>query len=363
MQLHLLPRRAVLLFLATICLALPAHVFAQAGTSGLTGVVRDPQGTPMDRVHIVVLDPATGFSRETETNNTGNYNIPGLRPGTYTVIATRDGFRTFTETAFRIEVGQIARLDVGLEIGAITEVVEVAGRAQMLQTEGATLSGVIDSQKISELPLNGRNFVQLALLVPGVNTGQPGAGRGAGGQISVVTKSGTNELHGTAYEFNRNDRLQARNFFDRNPNFVDKNGKFKPPPLNRNEFGFVLGGPVIRGKTFFFGDYQGTRQVRGSVARRTVPNAALSRGDLSSILGPQIGTDLLGRPVLRNQIYNPRTSRLITDPRTGRRGFIRQPYPNNQIPLSDFDPVALRILSSGLWPEPNAEGTRDANTG
>src|SRR5688572_33334000 len=165
---------------------------------------------------------------------------------------------------------------------SITEVVEVAGRAQMLQTEGATLSGVIYSQKITELPLNGRNFVQLALLVPGVNTGQPGAGRGggisingtrseqnsfqldgvtntnqwdagisfqpsvdsiqefrievssyaaefgrgAGGQISVVTKSGTNDLHGTAYEFNRNDRLQARNFFDRNPNFVDKNGKF-----------------------------------------------------------------------------------------------------------------------------------------
>ena len=414
-----LPASATLLLLAVVSIVLPAHVFAQAGTSGLTGVVRDPQGTAMDRVHIVVLDPATGFSRETETNNTGNYNIPGLRPGTYTVIATRDGFRTFTETAFRIEVGQIARLDVGLEIGAITEVVEVAGRAQMLQTEGATLSGVIDSQKITELPLSGRNFVQLALLVPGVNTGQPGAGRGggisingtrseqnsfqldgvtntnqwdsgisfrpsvdsiqefrievssyaaefgrgAGGQISVVTKSGTNELHGTVYEFNRNDRLQARNFFDRNPNFVDKNGKFKPPPLNRNEFGMVLGGPVIRGKTFFFGDYQGTRQVRGSVARRTVPNAAFSRGDLSSILGPQIGTDALGRPVLQNQIYNARTSRLVTDPRTGRQVFIRDPYPNNQIPLADFDPVALRILRSGLWPEPNADGTRDARTG
>jgi hypothetical protein len=373
----------------------------------------------MDRVHIVLVDPATGFSRETDTNNTGNYNIPGLRPGTYSVVATRDGFRTFTETAFRIEVGQIARLDVRLELGAVTETVEVTGRAQMLQTEGATLSGVIDSQKIAELPLNGRNFVQLALLVPGVNTGQPGAGRGggisingtrseqnsfqldgvtntnqwdsgisftpsvdgiqefrievssyaaefgrgAGGQISVVTKSGTNDLHGAVYEFNRNDALQARNFFDRNPNFVDKNGKFRPPPLNRNEFGGVLGGPVIRGRTFFFGDYQGTRETRGSVARRTVPNAALMAGDLSSILGPQIGTDLLGRPVLQNQIYNPRTSRLVTDPRTGNRVFIRDPYPNNQIPLSDIDPVALRLLRSGLWPAPNADGTRDARTG
>jgi hypothetical protein len=418
MRLRLLPASPILLFLAVLSIALPAHVFAQAGTSGLTGTVTDPSGTPMDGVQIVVVDPATGFSRETQTNNTGNYNIPGLRPGTYSVVATRDGFRTFTEPAFRVEVGQIARLDVGLEIGSVTEVVEVTGRAQMLQTEGATLSGVIDSQKIVELPLNGRNFVQLALLVPGVNTGQPGAGRGggisingtrseqnsfqldgvtntnqwdsgisfrpsvdsiqefrievssyaaefgrgAGGQISVVTKSGTNELHGTAYEFNRNDRLQARNFFDRNPNFVDSRGRFRPPPLNRNEFGAVIGGPVIRGKTFFFGDYQGTRQTRGSVARRTVPDAAFSRGDLSGILGPQIGTDALGRPVFQNQIYNPRTSRLVTDSR-GRQVFVRDPYPNNQIPLSDFDPVALKILQSGLWPAPNAEGTRDARTG
>jgi hypothetical protein len=416
---RLLPLLFIFSFIVVLSAGVPARAFAQAGTSGLTGTITDPQGNAMDRVHIVVLDPATGFSRETDTNSTGNYNIPGLRPGTYSVVATRDGFRTFTETAFRIEVGQIARLDVRLEIGAVSEVVEVAGRAQMLQTEAATLSGVIDSQKVSELPLNGRNFVQLALLVPGVNSGQPDAnrgggisingtrseqnsfqldgvtntnqwdsgisftpsvdsiqefrievnsyaaefGRGAGGQIGVVTKSGTNELHGSFYEFNRNDALQARNFFDRNPNFVDSRGRFKPPPLNRNEFGAVAGGPVIRGRTFFFGDYQGTRQTRGSVARRTVPNDAFMRGDLSSILGPQIGTDLLGRPVLQNQLYNPRTSRLMTDPRTGRQVYVRDPYPNNQIPLADFDPVARRILQSGLWPAPNADGTRDARTG
>ncbi len=150
MRLRFLPHSLALVFLAALFAAFPGHAFAQAGTSGLTGVVTDPQGTAMDRVHIVVLDPATGFSRETDTNNTGNYNVPGLRPGTYSVVATRDGFRTFTETAFRVEVGQIARLDVQMEIGSVSEVVEVAGRAQMLQTEGATLSGVIDSQKISE---------------------------------------------------------------------------------------------------------------------------------------------------------------------------------------------------------------------
>src|ERR671914_790253 len=104
MRLPPVPRRLILVIIAALLAAIPNRAYAQAGTSGLTGVVTDPSGTPMDRVHIVVLDPLTGFSRETETNNTGNYNVPGLRPGTYSVVATRDGFRTFTETAFRVAV-------------------------------------------------------------------------------------------------------------------------------------------------------------------------------------------------------------------------------------------------------------------
>lgn len=268
---------------AALFACLPASAIAQSGTAALTGTVADSSGAAMDRVRITVIDPATGFSRETESNPTGNYNIPGLRPGTYDVVATRDGFRTFTQAGFHIEVSQVARLDIRLELGSVTEVVEVTGRTQLLHTEGATLGGVIDSQKISELPLNGRNFVQLALLVPGVNTGQPGAGRGggisingtrseqnsfqldgvtntnqwdsgisfrpsvdsiqefkievsnysaefgrgAGGQISVVTKSGTNELHGNMYEFNRNDALQARNLFDRNPQLRRQKGELQ----------------------------------------------------------------------------------------------------------------------------------------
>ena len=410
------PRPLLLIALVAI---LPARSMAQSGTAGITGTVTDPSGSVIDRVQIEVVDRGTGFSRTTLTNSTGNYNIPGLRPGTYDVIATRDGFRKFTQSGFQVEVSQVARLDIRLELGALTEAVEVTGRTQLLHTEGAALGAVIDSQKVVDLPLNGRNFVQLALLVPGVNTGQPGAGRvggisingtrseqnsfqldgvtntdqwdsgisfrpsvdsiqefrievssyaaefgrGAGGQISVVTKSGTNELHGNVYEFNRNDALQARNFFDRNPNFVDNKGNFKPPPLNRNEFGGIVGGPIFRNRTFFLGDYQGTRQLRGNVGRRTVPDAAFMKGDLSAILGPQIGTDALGRPVLTNQIYDPRTSRLVTDPRTGRAVFVRDAYPNNQIPLTQFDPVAVRILSSGLWPAPNAAGTRDGRTG
>ena len=414
-----MPVRFLLPLLLTLLAILPSRSMAQSGTAGITGTVTDSSGGALDRVQIEVVDRGTGFSRTTQTNSTGNYNIPGLRPGTYDINATRDGFRKFTQTEFQIEVSQIARLDIRLDLGTLTESVEVTGQTQLLHTEGANLGAVIDSQKIVDLPLNGRNFVQLALLVPGVTTGQPGAGRGggisingtrseqnsfqldgvtntdqwdsgisfrpsvdsiqefrievssyaaefgrgAGGQISVVTKSGTNQLHGNIYAFNRNDALQARNFFDRNPNFVDSKGNFKPPPLNRNEFGGVLGGPLVRGRTFFFGDYQGSRQVRGSVGRRTVPEAAFMAGDLSAILGPQIGVDLLGRPVLRNQLYDPRTSRLVIDPRTGRAVYIRDPYPNNQIPVSHFDPVAVRILRAGLWPAPNAPGTRDSRTG
>jgi hypothetical protein len=300
-----------------------------------------PSVRPRTELVVDPGDPATGFERVTTTNSTGNYSLPGLRPASYDITVELAGFRKHNQRQFKVEVDQIARLNVRLEVGQLAEAVEVRGTTPLLQTENSTFAAVIDKQKIAELPLNGRNFVQLALLVPGVNTGQPGAGRGggisiggtrseqnsfqldgmsntaqwdsgisfrpsvdsieefkievsnysaefgrgAGGQINVVTKSGTNVFHGALYEFNRNDALQARNLFDLNPNFVDSNGRFKPPPLNRNEFGGVLGGPILRNRTLFFADYQGTRQVRGSVGRRTVPDTALRSGDFSAVLG------------------------------------------------------------------------------
>lgn len=392
---------------------------AQAGSATITGTVTDPAGQPVPGVTIVATDRGTGFERVTTTNATGNYGLPGLRPASYDITAELPGFRKHSQVDFKVEVDQAARLNIRLEVGQLTEAVEVRGTTPLLQTENSTFGAVIDRQKILELPLNGRNFVQLALLVPGVNTGQPGAGRGggisiggtrseqnsfqldgvsntdqwdsgiafrpsvesieefkievsnysaefgrgAGGQINVVTKSGTNTFHGATYEFNRNDALQARNLFDRNPNFVDSKGRFKPPPLNRNEFGGVLGGPIVRNRTLFFADYQGARQVRGSVGRRTVPDAALRNGDFSATLGRQLGTDALGRPVFANQIFDPRSSQAIVDPRTGRTVIVRNPFPGNQVPLAMFDPVAVAILRTKLWPVPNAAGTQDSRTG
>jgi hypothetical protein len=399
----------ILLFLIVV----PSTVYPQAGTGTLTGTVIDPSKAALPGVRITLRDPATGFTRETLTNVTGHYSIPGLRPGTYDVTAEVSGFRKHSQTGFRIEVDQIARLDIGLEVGNVTEVVEVKGTAQLLHTESATLGAAIDTKKIVDLPLNGRNFVQLALLVPGVNTGQPDAGRGggisiggtrseqngfqldgvsntdqwdtgisfrpsvdaieefkievnnysaefgkgAGGQINVVTKSGANAYHGVLYEFHRNDAVQARNLFQLNPNFVDKKGNFVAPPLIRNEFGAAMGGRILRDRTFFFADYQGLRQVRGGVGRRSVPDAALKSGDFSAVLGSQQGTDAAGQPVYANQIYDPVTSRLV-----GTR-FLRDAFPGNRIPLSRFDPVALKIIQQGLWPEPNVAGTRDSRTG
>jgi Carboxypeptidase regulatory-like domain/TonB-dependent Receptor Plug Domain/TonB dependent receptor len=390
--------------------------YAQSGTATITGTVTDPDGAALARVKISLRDPLTGFHRETFTNETGNYNLPGLRPSSYDVTAERDGFRRRNYRGFLVEINQTARLDVRLEIGEVTSVVEVQGTAQLLQSENSSVGGVIDKKKIVELPINGRNFVTLALLVPGVNTGQPGAGMGggisiggtrseqnsfqldgvsntdqwdsgisfrpsidaiqefkievnnyaaeygrsAGGQISVVTKSGTNNFHGSVYEFHRNDAFQARNYFDRNPNFVNKKGEFIAPPLIRNEFGASVGGPIFKNKTFFFGDYQGSRQVRGNVGRRTVPDAALRSGDFSAVLGGDLGEDSLGRKVRANQIYDPRTSR--PDPLDPDR-FLRDPFPGNRIPLDRFDPVARAILEKNLWPDPNTAGTRDSRTG
>jgi Carboxypeptidase regulatory-like domain/TonB-dependent Receptor Plug Domain len=403
-------------FLSLLVLLSTGSLFAQSGTATITGKITDPAGAALAGVRIIIRDPGTGFERETTTNETGNYNLPGLRPGSYNVSAELSGFRGRSYQGFQVEINQTARLDVQLEVGELTSVVEIQGAAQLLQSENSSVGGVIDKKKIVDLPINGRNFVTLATLVPGVTSGQPGVGAGggisiggtrseqnsfqldgvsnttqwdsgisfrpsidaiqefkievnnyaaeygrsAGGQISVVTKSGTNELHGTVYEFHRNDVFQARNYFDRNPNFVNKKGEFVAPPLIRNEFGAAVGGPIFKNRTFFFGDYQGFRQVRGNVGLRTVPNDAFKSGDFSAILGPVIGTDSLGREVRANQIYDPRTS--TPDPsRSGR--FLRDPFPENNIPLDRFDPVARAILEKGLWPGQNTAGTRDGRTG
>src|SRR5262249_328620 len=152
--------------------------------------------------------------------------------------------------------------------------------------------------------------------------------------------------------------VQARNLFQRDPSFVNKEGKFIAPPYNRNEFGASGGGPIRKDRTFFFGYYEGLRNVRGQTGLRTVPDAALRAGDFSSHLGRQLGQDALGRPVFANQIFDAGTSRQVP----GSTRFVRDPFPGNRIPASRFDPVAAKILQTDLWPAPNIPGERDAST-
>jgi hypothetical protein len=396
-----------------------APLYAQSGAGSMTGVITDQSGAAIPTATVTVRDEATGFVRTTTGNDTGNYNLPGLRPASYDVVVECQGFRRYSQKAFQVQVSQAARLDIQLEVGEVAQEIEVSGTAQLLHTENATVGAAIGTKEITDLPLNGRNFVQLALLVPGVNTGQPGAGSGggisiggarseqnafqldgvsnsdqwdnnivfrpnidsiqefkievsnyaaefgtgAGGQINVVTKSGTNQYHGSLYEFLRNNAAQSNNFFQRDPNFRDKNGRFVAPPFNQNQFGGSLGGPVMHNRTFYWVDYEGLRRVRGQTGLKTVPNAALKAGDFSSNLGNQIGTDALGRAVFANEIFDPRSSRNVTDSRTGRIVSLRDQFPGNRLPVSRFDPIAAKVLQKGLWPDPNTAGARDRVTG
>src|SRR6266849_6782122 len=170
--------------LAAVCLfTLGAPLFGQSGTATITGVVTDTTGATMNGVKVIARDPDTGFSRETVTNETGNFNMPGLRPSSYDVTAEIAGFRRYSMKEFRVEVDQTARIDIQMEVGQVTEQIEVKGTAQLLHTENATIGAVIEQRRILELPLNGRNFAALALLVPGVNSGAPGTSTGGGMSI------------------------------------------------------------------------------------------------------------------------------------------------------------------------------------
>jgi hypothetical protein len=318
-------------------------------------------------------------------------------------------------------------------VGQLTEVIEIQAQAPLVESTNASLGAVIDTRKITELPLNGRNFVQLALLVPGANTGAPGAnngggfsvggarseqnafqidgtsnsdsyqnrvsvtpnidgiqefkiqtnnysaefGKGAGAQVNLVTRSGTQEFHGTLYEFWRNDIVQARRFFDRNRvSFpCDKNDpdtanrRACAPPFNQNQFGFTLGGPVFfvpkpggERKTFFFTTYEGFRQVRGNATVADVASVAQRNGDFSqNLVAGQTGPDALGRTWQRGQIFDPRSSTQVTLA-NGQTRFVRDPFMNNQIPRNRFDPVSAGIVANTeFFPLPNDRGSMAAN--
>ena len=412
-------RTHVKLMLWTASLFVSAALFGQAGSGTISGSVLDPTGAAVAGATVVAQNEATGFRRESAVTASGEFALIGLQPGEYAVTIEMQGFKKSTTKDLTLQVDQVVRIEVKLEVGSVNEVVEITGQAALLNTEQSSTGSVVDRQKIIDFPLNGRNFVQLALLLPGVNTGDGGNsstgggisisgmrpeqnsflldgtvnsdqyqnqlvirpsvdaieefkiqtssysaefGKGAGGQINVVTRGGTNQFHGTLFEFNRNNAVQARNLFDRNSNFQTTDGRFKAPPYNQNQYGFTLGGPVTvpgyRGKdrTFFFVNYEGQRLRRGNTTLTAVPTPEMKRGDFSTFLGANLGTDALGRAVPRNGIYDARSSRQAGNV------FVRDLFPGNIIPVSRFDPAARNVINfSGMLPNPNTAGGRGAN--
>ncbi len=358
-------------------------LLAQAGSAELTGLVEDSSGAAVVGAHITVKDVETGITSSTLTGTDGLYSLPGLRPGVYQMEVEANGFSHFLRNGVTLRTGDRARVDATLRPGKAAETVTVTADAPLLQSESGSLRQIITEEKISQIPLNGRTFVQLATLAPGValppnsplpriNGGRPRTneylfdgvtsllpepgqvvffpvidaiqefdvesnsvpaqfGRFNGGVVNLTTKSGTNQFHGTAFEFLRNEALNARNFFT--PSTSPK------PEFRRNQFGETFGGPVLRNRTFFFMDYQGTRQAIANPKISTVPTLAQRQGDFSDPTNPA-----------KQIIYDPATTAS-----NGTGGFTRTGFTNNQIPLSRMDPAALELLNR--YPLPNRTGT------
>jgi carboxypeptidase family protein len=358
-----------------LVLGAAANAGAQVGGGAITGMVTDPTGAATPGARVTATNTATAVSRTSLTTTSGVYVLPALPPGVYTIDVQRTGFKTLRRDEVRIETGVTARLDLRLEVGEVSEAVTVAADTPALRTS-ASLGQVVSEQKVTALPLNGRSFVTLITLVPAValppgqafpriNGGRPRTneylfdgisvlqpepgqvaffpvvdaiqefkvetnsppaefGRFNGGVINLTTKAGTNTLHGTAFEFFRHEAMNARNFF--------ATTNATKPGFRRNQFGGVLGGPVLRNRTFFFADYQGQRQDIERTVLSNVPTMAQRQG------------------IFTQNIYDPATTAS-----NGAGGFTRTQFPNNTIPIERMDPIARALLLR--FPEPTAAGT------
>ncbi len=307
--------------MAAVCLGFAGGAGAQVDRATLTGVVEDASRRVISGAKLEVVSKETGFRREAQTSAAGIYTLSQLPIGTYTVTVTHPGFRTVSVQDLRLGVGDNRTLNVSMEVSAVETAITVEDVVMPLETESPVLGTVIGSRQVREIPLNGRHWASLMALAPGaINTGEGNqqsirfvgrarddnywtfdgldatgvkdprqeaalrlvistdaiaefrvnsslysaeSGSGAGAQVNVVSKSGTNEFHGSLFEFLRNDRLDARNPFDTSKQ-----------PFRLNQFGGNLGGPIIKNRTFFFANYEGLRQRVSQTFRNDVPSAA-----------------------------------------------------------------------------------------
>jgi hypothetical protein len=369
-----------------ILFALAVGAYAQQAT--IQGVVHDPTGAAIPAATVTATNFRTQAAVSAQTNEAGFYSLPGLVPGPYTVDVQAQGFAAVQQTNLNLEVDQVARVDFALHLGVVSQKIEIAASPSALNTDTSVVSQTVDNRTVVELPLNGRNYLQLARLSAGTTpdfgsrTSSNGTfsaagqsawqvsvqldgidnssrasggelgyqaqavtpsvdaveefkvvtdnnsaeyGRRMGGTVIVQTKSGSNSWHGTAYEFLRNQVLDASNFF--------AVGKAKPV-YRQNEFGGTLGGPIQRNRLFFFASAEGTRFSQDQFSTSTVPTGAERTGDFSQ----------------EKPLFDPATTA-----QNASGTWTRSPFPGNQIPSSRFDPVALKAIA--LYPVPNLPGT------
>ncbi|HEY2930845.1 MAG TPA: carboxypeptidase regulatory-like domain-containing protein [Acidobacteriota bacterium] len=380
----------LMLLLCLIALPVRAQV---TGAASIQGVITDNTGAVIPDAEVEARNLDSGVTLKTVTNSAGLYRVTGLVPGRYSIRVTAAGFDRTETPEVRLEVGQTARLDYGLTVGGVSQTIEVTASAALLNSETTEVGQVIDGKRIVEMPLNGRNYLQLAQMTAGVlpsansrTSGEGGFlafgqhtyqnnvlldgadnssrasggplgfeaqavkppvdavsefkvltnntsaefGYSSGAKVLVTTKAGANQFHGSAYEFLRNDVFDATNFF------ANRAGAVKPS-FKQNQYGGTIGGPIIKNKSFFFFSYQGTRLRIGRTSISTVPSRDIKeRGDFSR------------QPDQRRNVFDPAT---VTG--TG-AAAARQQFPGNIISPNRWDPVAAALVK--LYPDPNISG-------
>ena len=365
-------------------------VWAQQTTADVLGTVTDASGGVLPGVRITVHNLDTAADYTATTNSAGEYLVTLLPVGRYSVKAVAPGFKTWMVPEVTLAIGDRLREDVRLQVGALEQSVEVTGSSPALQTDSSSLSNLISTNAMENLPLNGRNFVVLAQLTAGAAEGEPTGlpsgtrpddrrltsavavndqptsfnnftidgmddnerfigtvivkpsvdalqemkvqtnlysaefGRTAGGVINFVTKSGTNDFHGSLFEFFRNQHMDARNFF-----------AGSKPPYHQNQFGGSNGGPIKKNRVFYFADYEGYRMHQGQTFVDSVPTVAERQGNFAGL----------------NRIFDPFTT--TTNP-ANPSGSIRAEFPGDQIPASRINPIAQNIIN--LYPLPQTSG-------
>lgn len=380
-------RKTTAVLILVLAAALVAPLAAQQAR--VNGRITDPGGAVIPAATVLAQNEATGVRTEAQSNELGIYVLPFLQPGRYSISVTQPGFKRYQRTGFNLQTADVVNLDIALELGDVTESVTITAEAPLLESASSTVSQMIDSRVVSDMPLSGRRALELTKLIGGavfinysgnakpnfslsggrvqnqmfmldggniqnmrlgigqVDTDPPVEvikefrvvqngysaeyGGSASGLVISTTKSGTNQIHGSAFHFFRNDAMDAAGFFA-----PIQDGRKVRAPLRYNLYGGTIGGPVIKDRTHFFGGYEGTRRSDGETQVLTVPTDLQRGGDFSQSFNAQ-------GALLR--IYDPLTNTPVGNTTT------RQLFANNVIPQSRFDAVSRQLID--FWPRAN----------